>query len=101
MDENCHVEPITKKPEAEEIQEIHIAFLNVWGMGCPNCANRVRNSLVSLNGVVNARVDYMIGKAQVAFNPNIATIEDFMTAVVSAGGDGRHEYSAQFIRTGN
>lgn len=95
MDENCHVEPITKKPEADEIQNVQIAFLNVWGMGCPNCAHRVRNSLLTQNGVVDARVDHMIGKAQVAYNPDIASSDDLISAVARAGGDGRHEYGAQ------
>ena len=47
MDENCHVEPITKRLGLDEIQNLQIAFLNISGMGCPNCANRVRNSLIS------------------------------------------------------
>jgi len=97
MDENCHVEPITKRPGLDEIQNIQIAFLYVWGMGCPNCANRVRNSLISLKGVVDARVDHSIGKAQVAYNPNLATSDDLIAAVARAGGDGRHEYGAHLI----
>ena len=96
MEENCHVEPITKRPSLDEIQSVEVAFLNVWGMGCQNCANRVRNSLVSLKGVLDARVDHNIDKAQVAYNPNLATGDDLIAAVESAGGDGRHEYGAQF-----
>jgi copper chaperone CopZ len=95
MDENCHVEPITKRPGLDEIRNVEIAFLNIWGMGCSNCANRVHNSLVSLKGVVDARVDHVIGKAQVAYNPDIASSDDLIAAVAGAGGDGRHEYGAQ------
>jgi copper chaperone CopZ len=97
MDENCHVEPITKKPGLDEIQNVQIALLSVWGMGCPNCANRVRNSLISLKGVIDARVDHNIGKAQIAFNPDFVTSDDLIAAIASAGGDGRHEYGAQLF----
>lgn len=97
MDENCHVEPITKRPNLDELQSVQVAFLNVWGMGCLNCANRVRNSLMSLKGVVGARVDHTIGKAQVAYNPNMITSDDLIAAVARAGADGRHEYGAQLI----
>lgn len=97
MDDNCHVEPITKKPGLDEIQNVQIAILNVWGMGCPNCANRVHNSLISLKGVIDARVDHNLGKAQVAYNPTLATSDDLVSAVARAGGDGRHEYGAQLI----
>ena len=33
MDENCHVDPITKTPESDEIQNVQIAFINIWGIG--------------------------------------------------------------------
>jgi copper chaperone CopZ len=94
MDDNCHVEPITKKPALNELQNLRVAFLDVWGMGCPNCATRVQNSLLLVDGVADARVDHRIGKAQVAFNPAIVTDDDLVAAVVRAGGDGRHEYGA-------
>jgi copper chaperone CopZ len=97
MDETCHVDPITKTPDSDEIKNIQTAFLHVWGMGCPNCANRVRNSLLSLNGVVDARVDHNIGKAQIAYNPDLATSDDLISAISNAGGDGHHEYDAQLV----
>lgn len=97
MDENCYVEPITKRPGLDEIRNVQVAFLNIWGMGCPNCANRVRNSLISLKGVVDARVDHNVGKAQVAYNPNIATSDELIAAITRAGGDGHHEYGAELI----
>ncbi len=97
MAENCHVEPIIKKPEADEIQNVQVAFLDIWGMGCPNCAHRVRNNLVTLKGVVDARVDHLSGKAQVSHNPNILTNDDLISAVVGAAGDTHHEYGAQLV----
>jgi copper chaperone CopZ len=45
------------------------ALLTVQGMGCPNCAARVYNSLIALHGITNVRVDYLTGSAQVTFNP--------------------------------
>lgn len=43
MDENCHVEPIQKTVTAAERQNLETAFLAGWGLGCVNCATRVRN----------------------------------------------------------
>ncbi len=95
MDENCHVDPIQKTATAEEQQNVTTARLAVWGMGCPNCAARVRNSLISLAGVVDAYVDHNAGLAQVSFNPNFTNVRALIDAVARAGGDGRHEYRAQ------
>lgn len=95
MDENCHVEPLQKTPTAKERQMTQTTHLAVWGMGCPNCAARVRNSLISLDGVIDADVDHTAGMAEVVFNPNLVNMVALIDAVARAGGDGRHEYHAQ------
>lgn len=97
MDENCHVEPVQKIATAEEQKTVEMASFSVWGMGCPNCAARVRNSLLSLRGVVCAYVDHIAGTAGVAYNPDLATVEMLISAVARAGNDGRHEYGARLL----
>lgn len=97
MDENCYVEPIQKVATPEENRKVEVAFLAVWGMGCPNCAARVRNSLLTLNGVTNASVDHTDGIAEVVFNPELTTAEKLIGAVAHAGNDGRHEYGARLL----
>lgn len=98
MDDNCHVEPIKKIATVDERQKVETVVLAVWGMGCPNCASRVRNSLLMLNGVVDAFVDHTAGAAQVSYNPDLASVEALIGAVARAGGDGRHEYGARPLR---
>lgn len=98
MEENCHVEPVNKIATADEQKKAVLTMLAVSGMGCPNCANRVRNSLLSLNGVVDAYVDHTAGVAQVKFNPDLASVEALIGAVARAGGDGRHEYGAKLLQ---
>ncbi len=93
-DKNCHVEPIQKEAGAEVLAQVERQRLDVRGMGCPSCSNRVRNSLLGLEGVSEAMVDHRQGLAIVDFNPTMATLEDLANAVSAAGGDGRHEYSA-------
>ena len=98
MDENCHVEPLQKAATADEQKITTWTLLTVYGMGCPNCANRVRNSLISLNGVTGAYVDHTIGIAEVEYNPNLATLPMLIEAVARAGGDGRHNYRAMLTQ---
>ena len=97
MDDNCYVEPAQKIVTDEERQKVEMALLTVWGMGCPNCAARVRNSLLSLKGVVNACIDHTVGIAGVVFNPELATVEMLINAVADAGSDGRREYGARLL----
>jgi copper chaperone CopZ len=97
VDENCHVDALHKAPSVEERREHAAAILAVSGMGCPNCANRVRNSLLQVYGVLSVDIALEVGMARVAFNPVLAGPTDLTRAVAAAGGDGRHEYRAQVI----
>lgn len=94
MDENCHVEPVQKIASVEEQQATALIMLGVHGMGCPNCAARVRNNLLGLKGVTEADVDHVTGTADVEFNPNLVAVPALLEAVAQAGNDGRHRYQA-------
>lgn len=98
MDENCHVEPIYKDTvNNEELRNADSALLAVWGMGCPNCATRVRNSLLSLEGVYGVEVYLNMAMAEVSYDSRKVTAQSLVEAVARAGNDGRHEYRAQVI----
>ena len=94
MNDKCHVELITKIPTVEEQRKTKAALLEVWGLGCTNCAARVRNSPIQRKGVLDAYVDHIRGEAKVVFNPDLVTVADLLEAVKRAGDDGRHEYWA-------
>ena len=95
MHENCHVDSIEKKATAEERQNTASALLVIQGMGCPNCAARVRNSLLSLSGVVDTQVLLEAGMAEITYNPDLTNVPALVDAVAQAGGDARHHYRAQ------
>ena len=97
MNSNCHVDPIQKTVTTEEREKVSRALFAVWGMGCPNCATRVRNSLVMLESVVDAYVDHIGGIAHVTFNPGMVAVPALIDAVAGAGNDGRHEYHAVLV----
>ena len=73
------------------------ATLIVWGMGCPNCATRVRNSLLSLNGVFGVDVYLNMAVAEFSYDREKISTVTFAAAIASAGNDGRHEYRAQLV----
>src|SRR5574342_55950 len=97
MDENCYVEPIYKSASADQIRDADNALLAVWGMGCENCATRVRNSLLALEGVYGVDVYLNMALAEVRYDSQKLPAEMLVEAVSRAGNDGRHEYRAQLI----
>ena len=50
MEQNCHVEPVNKTVLDGVLSTADHIHLMVAGMGCQNCAMRVRNSLVRMAG---------------------------------------------------
>jgi copper chaperone CopZ len=97
MRDVCHVEPVQKTCTAKETEQQSEIWLVIYGMGCPNCAARVRNSLLSVYGVVAAHVDHLAGTAKVAFNPELTTAHALADAVACAGNDGHHRYTAYYV----
>ena len=97
MEEQCHVEPIQKDTSVDDLQEARIVGLTVQGMGCVNCATRVRNSLLALDGVVSADVDWERGLALVDYVPAKTSVDAVLLAVAAAGNDGHHNYYAQVL----
>ena len=98
MDENCYVEPIYKSiTSADQIQKADKATLAVQGMGCENCATRVRNGLLSLDGVYGVDVYLNMALAEVSYDSKKISAQRLVEAVSRAGNDGHHEYRAQLI----
>ena len=98
MDENCYVEPIYKNTaSADELRNADNALLAIWGMGCPNCAMRVRNGLLSLEGVFGVDVYLNMALAEVRYDSVKVSAAQLVSAVASAGNDGRHQYRAELI----
>jgi copper chaperone CopZ len=97
MDENCYVQPLYKTASGDQIQKADIATLAVWGMGCENCVTRVRNSLLSLEGVYGVDVFLNMALAEVRYDSKIISADALAIAVTSAGNDGRHNYRAELI----
>lgn len=97
MDENCYVEPIYKTTSLDQFKNAEIATLAVWGMGCENCVTRVRNSLLTLEGVYGVDVFLNMALAEVRYDSRKVSAEALANAVTSAGNDGRHNYRAELI----
>jgi len=97
MSDSCHVEPIQKTALDHVIQNADRILLSVSGMGCPNCAARVRNGLLLLDGVHDAEVLLNMRMAEVYFDEKKVSAEMLVRAVAGAGNDGRHHYQAQVI----
>lgn len=97
MDEKCYVEPINKTALESVLQNADSALLAVSGMGCQNCATRVRNGLLLLEEVFYAQISLNMGLAEVFYDGRKVSVEALVNAVVGSGNDGRHEYRAEIV----
>lgn len=95
MSGKCHVDPIQKISSDEEQRKTKAVMLNLRGVGCSNCATRIHNQLLLLNGVLDVYVDHGRSIARVVFNPDLVAVSKLLDAVERAGGDKMHEYQAE------
>ena len=59
--------------------------LDVTGMSCANCSETVRDSLASLDGVVDADVNVATDEGVVTFDPEETTLREIYDAIEAAG----------------
>lgn len=94
---HCQVEAIEKPVDRAALLNSAVAVLRVSGMGCGNCAHRVRNSLLLLPGVLAARVDLEEGLVRVNFASEQTELQQLLNAVADAGNGSHHEYRATLV----
>jgi Cu+-exporting ATPase len=59
--------------------------LKITGMSCASCANAVEKSVVKIDGVFNANVNFATEKLDVSFDDSIADLDLIKSAVIKAG----------------
>lgn len=62
----------------------HVDF-SIEGMHCASCVANVEKALAGVDGVEGATVNLATETAQVQYNPRVATMDDFASAVERAG----------------
>lgn len=91
---DCHVDPIAARVSAPDRRSAEQVYLALAGMGCPHCANRVRNALLRAPGVMDVEVDLPAALATVWHDGEGSTVADLRDAVAHAGRDTHHTYLA-------
>ncbi|WP_449537491.1 heavy metal translocating P-type ATPase [Ferdinandcohnia sp. Marseille-Q9671] len=75
------------------------ASLQITGMTCAACANRIEKGLKKLEGVEEANVNYALERSTVTFNPDVVKVED-IEEKIEALGYGVVSEKAEFTITG-
>lgn len=97
LEGNCHIDPLEKPVDPEALARSKTLILRVTGMGCPTCAMRVRNSLLSCTGVVEVEIDLFAGLAVVHYSVEQIEPQSLVEAVAAAGRDSHHMYRASVL----
>jgi len=95
--DRCHVVRVEKPVDEAALNSSSVAVLAISGMGCPNCALRVRNGLLRQTGVVRTHVSFAKRHAWVNFDPGTLSVQDLKDAVAESGLETEHNYEAAVI----
>lgn len=96
-DHACHVQPLRKDVPDGVLDGTRLARLRIWGMNCENCAHRVRNGLLRLEGVWQVDLELRSGMALVRYDPQALTADDLVETVWSVGPSVGHVYGATLL----
>lgn len=55
------------------------------GMHCVSCENKIKEAILSVNGVKDAKVDYKTEKATIDFDPTKTNIKNIMNTIKNVG----------------
>lgn len=59
--------------------------IKVKGMHCVSCENKVKEGILSVNGVKDAKVDYVSEKATIKFDDEKTNIKNIMNTIKNVG----------------
>lgn len=94
---NCHVDLLEKLFDGEIPDGLSQTQLLVTGMGCPNCAARVHNALIQMDGVLKADVRLESGMTRVLYDSERVKSAGLLLAIEMMGKQTHHNYQAQVI----
>lgn len=84
-----HIQTTAVSPESDDRPDsprgMRKVSFGVTGMTCASCADTIRESLVSLNGVKEASVNLATNKVTVVYDPDLLSFRDLKKAVEEAG----------------
>lgn len=92
--DDCHVDPVAPAPHRQADGPREVAYLTIRGMGCPTCARRVRNALLTTAGVITADVRLEAQHGSVVYDPAVTYPEQLEEAIADMGRASRHAYHA-------
>lgn len=85
------LEPRSARPPTWDLSAVR---LRIDGMGCTQCAERIRLGLVACPGVRGARVELGSATASVVFDPSRLSVEQVMEIIERIGTTTGHAYTA-------
>ena len=70
-------------------QTLQVINFDIQGMTCAGCASSVEKALGNVNGVSSAKVNFVLNRASVHFNPECTNSSQLLSAVEDAGYSAR------------
>ena len=68
--------------------------LRVAGMDCRNCAHRVHNALVAIDGVLSVQADLATARVITRIDPRRVQAAELPAVIATAGAGSNHHYQA-------
>ena len=71
---------------------MEVTYLELKGMGCAACANKIQKAIENVAGVAECQVNFAIAQATVKYNSHKTNLHDILNSVTNIG------FEAQLIQ---
>lgn len=68
-----------------DVERDQLAVIKIEGMHCHKCEQSIQRSLMSIEGVHEAEVDFNSGQASILFKKSVVNIKQLMETINAAG----------------
>lgn len=95
------IQPRASRATPGALRSATILDLAIAGMGCDNCAHRIRNGLLTQSGVVEAEFDALTSLGRVWYDSSLVAVEEIVAVIAVLGESTQHQYLAVALPSGS
>lgn len=87
LNENDFIVDFEKKSKINEKQKKQKCYIEIQGMSCSSCVDKIENKLNKTNGIISSHIGLITARAEIDFDPELITPDRIVTIVDDMGYD--------------
>lgn len=87
LNSNDFILDFEKKSKINEKQKKRKCYIEIQGMSCSSCVDKIENKLNKTDGIISSHIGLITARAEIEFDPELITPDSIVTIVDDMGYD--------------